>query len=178
MTRATRCRTRGGQLCCYGPALPAGVFDQTEIEQRHDVLLYRSAPLEQDVEVTGPIGLELWASTTAPDTDFTAKLVDICPGCGSRNLTDGIIRTRYRSGTEQAIPITPNQPYPYWIDLWSTSNVFRGAIRSAWRSRAAIFHASTAIRTPERAWARMPSFGRHSKHSSTTPSTLRAWCCR
>ncbi|HLZ09027.1 MAG TPA: CocE/NonD family hydrolase, partial [Chloroflexota bacterium] len=116
--------TNGGQMCCYGPALPAGVFDQTEIEKRRDVLVYRTPPLEQALEVTVPVIVELWASTSAPDTDFTAKLVDLCPcGC-STNLTDGIIRARYRAGTDKPVPITPGETYSYRIDLWSTSNLF------------------------------------------------------
>ena len=117
--------TRGGQLCCYVPKLPSGVFDQSAVEERRDVLVYRTPPLETDVEVTGPITLTLWAATSAPDTDFTAKLVDLCPcGC-SQNLTDGIIRARYRNGTDRAIPITPGEPLEYRIDLWATSNLFR-----------------------------------------------------
>jgi len=117
--------TRGGQLCCYSPQMPPGVFDQSEVEKRRDVLVYRTAPLETDVEVTGPVTLTLWAATSAPDTDFTAKLVEICPEGCSQNLTDGIIRARYRQGTETPNPIIPGKPHEYHIDLWSTSNLFR-----------------------------------------------------
>jgi putative CocE/NonD family hydrolase len=73
--------TRGGGLCCWSPALPPGAFDQREVEARPDVLVYSTPPLEGEVEVTGPVEVYLWAATTAPDTDFTAKLVDVGP-CG------------------------------------------------------------------------------------------------
>jgi uncharacterized protein len=117
--------TVGGQLCCYPTQLPYGAFDQREVERRSDVLVYSTPPLERDTEVTGPIQVQLWASTDAPDTDFTAKLVDVAPDGSARNLTDGIIRARYRQGTDAARPITPNEPTLYTIDAWSTSNLFR-----------------------------------------------------
>ena len=71
-------------------------MDQRPVEKRNDVLVYTSAPLKQDLEVTGPIRVVLYASTSAPDTDFTAKLVDVFPNGEARNLTDGILRMRYR----------------------------------------------------------------------------------
>ena len=117
--------TNGGALCCYPPKLPPGTFDQTCIEERSDVLVYASAPLTEAIEVTGEVRLTLWAATSAPDTDFTAKLVDIAPDGERRNLCDGIIRARYRLGTDIARPITPGEPTEYVIELWSTSNLFR-----------------------------------------------------
>lgn len=121
--------TVGGQLCCYPSTLAPGAFDQRPVEARHDVLVYVTPPLAEDTEVTGPVRLHLWAATTAPDTDFTGKLVDIYPDGYSRNLTDGIIRARYRQGTDQARPITPGEPTEYTIDLWATSNLFRAGHR-------------------------------------------------
>jgi putative CocE/NonD family hydrolase len=121
--------TAGGQLCCYWSQLPAGPFDQRSIEAREDVLVYSTPPLERDVEVTGPISVTLWASTSAPDTDFTAKLVDVHPDGKALNLTDGIIRARFRQGTDQERPITPNEPLEYTIDAWSTSNLFKAGHR-------------------------------------------------
>ena len=88
--------TVGGQLCCYPATLDPGAFDQRPVEARSDVLVYATPPLEEDTEVTGPVQLHLWAATSAPDTDFTGKLVDIYPDGYARNLTDGIIRARYR----------------------------------------------------------------------------------
>lgn len=121
--------TVGGQLCCYPSQLAPGAFDQRDVEQRADVLVFRTEPLEQDTEVTGHVTLTLWASTTAADTDFTGKLVDVYPDGYTRNLTDGIIRARYRSGTAQPDFVTPNEVVEYTIDLWATSNLFKAGHR-------------------------------------------------
>lgn len=121
--------TRGGQLCCYPSTLPPGAFDQQDLEDRSDVLLYATPPLAADTEVTGPVSLVLWAATTAADTDFTGKLVDIAPDGSARNLTDGIIRARFRQGTDAPRPITPNEPTEYEINLWPTSNLFKAGHR-------------------------------------------------
>ena len=116
--------TVGGQLCCDPNHLPPGPRDQREVEARQDVLVYSTPPLENDTEVSGPVILDLYASTSAADTDFTAKLVDVAPDGTAVNLTDGILRARYRNSTAQATPIEPGKIYEYKIDLWSTSNVF------------------------------------------------------
>jgi putative CocE/NonD family hydrolase len=116
--------TVGGQLCCDANHLPPGPRDQREVEIRQDVLVYSTPPLENDIEVTGPVTLDLYASTSAADTDFTAKLVDVAPDGTAINLTDGILRARYRNSTAQATPIEPGKIYEYKVDLWSTSNVF------------------------------------------------------
>ena len=117
--------TRGGGLCCHEAAYPPGAFDQREVESRADVLVYSTPPLEKDTEVTGPVTVTLWAASSAVDTDFTAKLVDLCPCGGAINLTDGIIRAKYRESTTQARLIKPDEVYEYKIDLWATSNVFK-----------------------------------------------------
>ncbi|MDB5077947.1 MAG: hypothetical protein JWO42_4126 [Chloroflexi bacterium] len=117
--------SHGGQGCCYSAALPYGAFDQSHVEERHDVLVFRSPPLDQDTAVMGPVSLDLRAATSAPDTDFTAKLVDLSPTGYARNLTEGIIRARYREGTDFPRPITPGACHRYTIDLGSTSNVFK-----------------------------------------------------
>ncbi len=78
----------------------------------------------QDTEVTGPVSLELFAKSSAVDTDFTAKLVDVGPDGFAQNLTEGIIRARYRDSQEKANLMNPGQVYKFTIDLWSTSNVF------------------------------------------------------
>jgi hypothetical protein len=117
--------TVGGPLCCDPQHLPGGPRDQSEVEKRADVLVYSTGPLQQDVEVTGPVTLDLFASTSAADTDFTGKLVDVAPDGTAINLTEGILRARYRESTEGAPkPVVPGQIYEYKIDLWSTSNVF------------------------------------------------------
>ncbi|RKS77027.1 hypothetical protein BZB76_2396 [Actinomadura pelletieri DSM 43383] len=116
--------TLGGALCCNSVHSRAGVFDQRPIEAREDVLVYTSEPLTEPLEVTGPVSVVLHASTSAPDTDWTAKLVDVEP-CGyARNLTDGIIRASYRDSTREPRPVTPGDVVEYRIDLGATSNVF------------------------------------------------------
>jgi putative CocE/NonD family hydrolase len=117
--------TVGGPLCCDGTHLPAGPRDQKEVEARQDVLVYSTPPLEQSMEVTGPVTLDLFAKSSAVDTDFTAKLVDVAPDGKAINLTEGILRARFRESTKgEPKPITPGEVYEYKIDLWSTSNVF------------------------------------------------------
>ncbi|MBI4641466.1 MAG: CocE/NonD family hydrolase, partial [Candidatus Tectomicrobia bacterium] len=117
--------TRGGGLCCYVPALPIGAFDQRMVEARDDVLCYTTPELKEDVEVTGPIIVKLYAASSASDTDFTAKLVDVRPDGYARNLTDGIIRARYRESTARQKLIESEQIYEYTIDIWATSNIFK-----------------------------------------------------
>ena len=112
--------TRGGNTLI----IPHGVFDQRPIEDRNDMLIYTSEPLVKDLEVTGPISVKLFASTTADDTDFTAKLVDVHPNEYAQNIQDGIIRSRFRTSRKFPSRIYPNQIYEYTIDLWSTSHVF------------------------------------------------------
>ena len=117
--------TVGGGLCCDAVHLVSGVHDQRCIEARADVLVYSTPPLDQDTEVTGPITVTLHASSSARDTDFTGKLVDVEPNGYARNLTDGIIRARYRQPRQPANLIEPGRIYEYTIDLWATSNVFK-----------------------------------------------------
>jgi uncharacterized protein len=111
---------------CGGNTLiiPMGVQDQRQVETRQDVLVYTSAPLTTPLEVTGPLVVTLFAASSAPDTDFTAKLVDVRPDGYAQNLADGIVRARYR--TSRMIPtlLTPGQVHELTIDLWATSHVF------------------------------------------------------
>jgi uncharacterized protein len=106
-----------------------GVGDQRKIEERPDVLVYTSEPLETDLEVTGPIVVNLWASSSAVDTDFTGKLVDVWPDGKAYNLVDGIVRARYRQSLSMARLIKPGEVYEYSIDLGATSNVFKAGHR-------------------------------------------------
>jgi hypothetical protein len=124
---ASPVRTIGGRLCCGGIA--PGPFDQSPNESRGDVLVYSTPPLAQDVEATGFVTLELYAATSAADTDFTAMLVDVDQHGYARYLADGVIRARYRNSTAAAEPIEPNRIYKYTIDLWATSNVFKAGHR-------------------------------------------------
>jgi putative CocE/NonD family hydrolase len=103
---------------------PAGPRDQTTVERRPDVLVFTSDALEQELEVTGPVKVVLHAAATAPDTDWTAKLVDVWPDGRPIGLCDGIRRARYRESADRPTLIEPGKPYRYEIDLWVTSNVF------------------------------------------------------
>ena len=109
--------------------IPHGAADQRSTEDRGDVLVYTSDPLEHDLELTGPIKVQLFAASSAVDTDFTAKLVDVRPDGYAQNIQDGIIRARYRSSARQPAFITPGQVYEYTIDLWATSQVFKAGHR-------------------------------------------------
>ena len=106
-----------------------GVFDQSPAENRPDVLVYTSDPLPSDLELTGPISVTLYAATTAADTDFTAKLVDVRPDGYAHNLQDGIVRARYRTSVHEPSPIIPGRVYQYTIDLWATSHVVKAGHR-------------------------------------------------
>ena len=121
--------TTGGALCCNPYFAANGAYDQNAVEERQDVLVYSTPPLEKDTEVTGPVTVTLWASTSTTDTDFTAKLVDVCEAGCARNLTDGIIRARYRDSMSNPTLLEPNRSYCYEIDLWATSNVFKAGHR-------------------------------------------------
>jgi uncharacterized protein len=117
--------TRGGTALGLAP----GVYDQAEIEKRRDVLVYTSEPLPRDLEVTGPIAMKLHAASSAPDTDFTAKLVDVRPTGYAHNIAEGIVRASYRESGARPSPITPGRAYEYSIDMWATSHVFKAGHR-------------------------------------------------
>jgi putative CocE/NonD family hydrolase len=105
-------------------AIDMGVQDQRPVEERRDVLVYTSEPLEQPLEITGPVTAALWASSSTVDTDFTAKLVDVHPNGYAQNLVDGIIRARYRESAGASRLMEAGKPYLFTIDMWATSNVF------------------------------------------------------
>jgi putative CocE/NonD family hydrolase len=135
--------TIGGSLSASESIMRQGAFDQRgrpdffgctdtlPLNSRNDVLTFQTPPLEEDLEVTGPIEMRLWASSSAVDTDFTAKLIDCYPPSADYpeglaiNVTDSIIRARYRNGWEAAELMTPGQPYEFVFQLYPTSNVFK-----------------------------------------------------
>lgn len=117
-------QTIGGNNCCLPHLVPWGPHDQRDIEMREDVLCYTSAPLEQDLEVTGPIKVILYAATDGRDTDWTGKLVDVRPSGFATNLCDGILRARYRESFSEPTLLEPGVVYRYEIDLMVTGNVF------------------------------------------------------
>src|SRR5579883_2623125 len=116
--------TIGGRLCCDSLHLEPGARDQRPNEARQDVLVYSTPVLTHNLDVTGPVHLELYASSTAVDTDFTAKVIDVSPDGFARNVTGGILRARYRNSAETPEYMTPGEVYKFTIDLWATSNVF------------------------------------------------------
>ena len=116
--------THGGPLCCTRTLLPAGPRDQRSVETRDDVLVYTTPAFSHDFEVTGPVSLDLYVSSSAVDTDFTAKLVDVWPNGFAQNLTEGILRMRYRNSQAQSELMNPGQMYKIKIDMIATSNVF------------------------------------------------------
>jgi len=109
-----------------GPQLtiPAGPMDQRSIETRPDLIVFTSETLTEPLEVTGKVRVKLWASSTARDTDFFAKLCDVYPDGRSFNVCEGAIRARLRKGLNKERLLKPGTIYPFEIDLWSTSMVF------------------------------------------------------
>ncbi len=114
--------TLGGNIAMHPPRV--GPYNQRAIELRSDVLVYTTQPLEEDLEVTGPIVVRLFAATDRTDTDFTAKLVDVHPDGYAQILLEGIIRGRYWKTFGEQNLLVPGQIYDFYIDLWSTSNAF------------------------------------------------------
>lgn len=113
----------------YNPGLydfvKPGPWDQRAVEARPDVRLYTSAPLAEDTEVTGPVRVQLYASSSAVDTDFVVRLTDVYPDGRSLNVTEGVVRARFRHGLWRAPQLLePNQVYRFDIDLQVTSQVF------------------------------------------------------
>ncbi len=121
--------TIGGSTLLHAAYRP-GPRDQRSIEARPDVLVYTTPALEGDVEVTGPLSVTLWAASSAPDTDYVARLVDVHPDGRAMTLADGIVRARFRAGVhEPATLIEPGRVYEYHIDLFATSMLFRAGHR-------------------------------------------------
>jgi putative CocE/NonD family hydrolase len=111
--------------------LERGPQDQEELEKRADVLVYTTPPLETDIEITGPVKIILYAASSAPDTDFMGKVVDVLPDGRSINLNmiGGMVRARYRQGESSPTLIKPGQVYEYSIDLKAIGNVFKAGHR-------------------------------------------------
>ncbi len=119
----------GGASCCSADLAPIGSFDQRPVEIRNDVLVYDSATLARDCDVVGSIRLLLHAATDGPDTDWTAKLVDVHPDGRAMNLCDGVIRARYRDLLEEPKLLEPGKTYEYRIDLGATAIRFEAGHR-------------------------------------------------
>ncbi len=121
--------TLGGRLCC-GTGMTPGPVDQRPNEGRRDVLVFSTPAFVRGTELTGFVALELFAASSAADTDFTALLADVGPDGYARYLGDGIVRARYRKSTAgPPLPLTPGQVEKFRIDLGATSNVFKAGHR-------------------------------------------------
>ena len=140
--------TIGGALTSGRPVFEGGGFDQREdarffgcrtpgspLASRPDVLVFETEPLSEDVAIIGPIRVELWVSSDAPDTDFTAKLIDVYPSSVdyptgfALNITDGIFRCRYRKSWSEPEPIKPGEIFPITIEPFATANLFKAGHR-------------------------------------------------
>ena len=121
---ATPVPSLGGHTCCTGTDTEAGGYDQSSIEMRDDVLVYTSAVLEKGIEVTGPLKVVLQVSSSAVDTDFTAKLVDVYPDGRAFNIQEGAMRMRYRESLSEQVFMTPGKVYEIELDLHASSNYY------------------------------------------------------
>jgi hypothetical protein len=120
----------GGNVCCTGNAIAGGAFDQRRIETRPDVLVYTSAPLEQGIEVSGPIEVTLYVSSDVKDTDVTVKLLDVYPDGPAYNLDETIQRLRYRDGYDKPLVwMEPGKVYQVTLQPMTTSNYFAAGHR-------------------------------------------------
>ena len=115
----------GGRSCCNSDVAPMGFRDQRPVEGRNDVLVYTSERLDAALELHGQVRLELWASTSACDTDFTAKLVDVDDAGCALNVVDGIVRCRHRDPTQPEQLLEPGTVYRLEIVLGSTYWLFQ-----------------------------------------------------
>jgi putative CocE/NonD family hydrolase len=102
-----------------------GPDDYRSVEARDDVLVYSSEPMKRDTEVCGPIRAEVWAASSATDTDFMVKLIDVWTDGYAERLSDGMVRARYREGMESASLIEPGKIYRYSVDVWNTCETFK-----------------------------------------------------
>lgn len=122
---------RGGQSGIFAGGLDggsewtAGPRDQRPLDARDDILRFTAEPLEADLEVTGPVTVVLHAATSAADTDFVARLIDVAPDGRALGVVDGIVRAKFRGGQDASDPVTPGEVAEYRIDLWATSWLFR-----------------------------------------------------
>ncbi|MGC2198904.1 MAG: CocE/NonD family hydrolase, partial [Stellaceae bacterium] len=122
--------TLGGAISSGEPIMHAGAFDQSAADSRADVLVFATPPLDRDLEIAGPITLRLWIASDAPDTDFAAKLIDVYPPSAdfprgfAMNLTEGLLRVRYRDSWERPALMVPGEVYAITIELFPVANLF------------------------------------------------------
>lgn len=126
---ATPVPSLGGHTCCTGTDTEAGGYDQSSIEMRNDVLVYTSEVLPEGIEVTGQLEVVLQVSSSAVDTDFTAKLIDVYPDGKAFNIQEGAIRMRHREGLAKKVLMAPGKLYEVRLDLHASSNYFSAGHR-------------------------------------------------
>ncbi|MGB6153600.1 MAG: CocE/NonD family hydrolase [Pricia sp.] len=114
----------GGNVCCTGNAVEGGAFDQQEMEERQDILVYTTDVLKEGTEVSGFIESTLYVSSNAKDTDFTIKLIDVYPDGKAYNLDETIQRVRYREGYDKEVFMEEGEVYKVELTPMSTSNYF------------------------------------------------------
>ena len=138
--------TIGGAVTSGDPVMEGGAFDQRitadvltyrqdtpqiALARRDDVLVFETAPLEEDLDLTGNVSADLWISSDCPDTDFCIKLLDVYPPCAdypegyAMNITDGIFRARYRDGWDKEVMMQPGEVYQLRVEAFPTSNLFK-----------------------------------------------------
>lgn len=121
---ATPVPSAGGHSCCIPVHTPMGPKDQRAVELQSQVLVYDSDPLVAELLVSGPVRVHLWVASSASDTDFVAKLVDVSPDGKAINICEGILRMSFRDGLEHPRPIRPWVVYEIEVDLGHTCNAF------------------------------------------------------
>ena len=119
----------GGRSCCNPEIAPIGFSDQRSVEERNDVLVYSSAALEEPLEIGGDVTLLLWAATSALDTDFTGKLVDVQPDGAAINVVEGIVRARHRRVQEPESLLEPDSVHRFALELGPIRWCFRAGHR-------------------------------------------------
>ena len=115
----------GGGVCCSGNAVQGGGFDQREMEEREDILVYTSDPLEEGIEMSGFIESVLYLSSDVKDTDLTIKIIDVLPDGTAYNLDETIQRVRYREGYDKEVFMGKDQVYKVGLTPMATSNYFK-----------------------------------------------------
>ena len=167
--------TTGGAVWPFAAGgLQPGPADQGAVESRPDVLVYTSAPLDDDWVVLGPVRLELWAASSAPDTDFTGKLVDVDPLGTARIVQDGILRARFRGGCRREEALEPLRPVRFDIDLQASAHCFRRGHRLRLEVSSSNFPKfERNLNTAHLRAARPQPATQYAFHGGATPSRLR-----
>jgi X-Pro dipeptidyl-peptidase C-terminal non-catalytic domain len=178
-TRTIPAPTVGGAISSGETVMHAGAFDQSAVALLSGVLVFAPPPLDQELEVTGPVSVRLWIASDAPDTDFTAKLIDVYPPSPdfshgfAMNLTEGLLRVRYRDSWERPELMVPGEVYAITIELFPVAAVTDCG--STYRAATSRISTSTRIRASRKAsGCRSAS---PATVSSSRRAALRTSCC-